>query len=1665
MAANTGVDVSTHIASTADLEQRAARIADPSIDLTTKNTVACEIRDLLDTTRDTDTLRVLPWLIPTLLDLLRTGEPVFRKDVPEYQFRKTLLEILIRIPVGEPARAQSASIIECIHHLLRNDNEDNVILACKVYMDLVKNYRCITEENMANFTTIFQESQHRMEAVASKYLAEDSAIVEPNEVFLGMDSPKVVAEMSLDMALFSQASRGQIAPTIKATIQSSFSLLDVESPAQKKARIDAEATGSVWAGMSPTVKNHALYHDLLSAQIKMLSYLAFVMRHTPEQSDNYGDRLILHALRLQQDCPANGILLRKELIVVFRHLMATPYRRSLIPHLDKLLNERLLVGESLTSKEMLRAQTYTAIADLFHHLKPELSSSQLTKIVHMYSRLLHYPALGNNLHTLFAKVLIGLSDAIVNKETPQNAAFLITLTFNTCLDRLDALTVIHEEIAAAAERTKNGETSILNDAYIEKARPVGGAVYALEKPEEIMMVLKFLVDRLPLLGEYDDLTAAATIRWFKMTFGSITLFPLSNEPILASHLAKLLMDCFPLAVKASKPTHYFLLLRALFRSIGGGGGRFELLYKEVLPLLPEMLECLNRQFLSSEGPTRDMIVELCLTVPLRLTHLLPYLTYLMQPLAVALRGGPELVAQGLHPTLNIVLRDLMDALSSHLKPLPANHHLAHTTIRILGKLGGRNRKLLTKEPALKYKHHSDDPKMTITFLGVQQQILMSPGVVLARQNVTKGPVAAAAPAYEFMEAALSSLVSQGIKGRNAEELFVSTLEGAFDAVHITEVQEKAESFIRKLSQAVFDAELKRGPFRETSSYRSSPLLSSYLEALPYALARTQADQVTKARGLIASIVQDLVTHAKQNNIIMQDVYLILHQITNRFTALCLDDSWSRKIAGCGCIKMMTETPEVGVKWVRDREIDLVRTLLHILKDLPADLPQDVDEIIGVLTEVLRIGSLDIDFHSDAGVQAQIRSKLIALVGVFFPELQSAVPVVRQAAQACIEFLVQLSGRPAVELLLPHRDRMLISIFTKPLRALTFPIQIGLIEAVRYCVSLNPPLLDLNDELLRLLHETLALADAEDAALLGRSNPRQGIIEMTKLRVSCIKLLTASMPMTDFFQKHPQTRQRVTSVYFKSLYSPSSEVKDVAHEGLRMVLAHQSRLPKELLQTGLRPILMNLADPKRLSVPGLEGLARLLELLTNYFKVEIGHKLLDHFRFVADPQMLQASSRSPLGENEGITKLVRLANIFHLLPSAANIFLDSLVNAIVQTEAQMHFSGQSPFSEPLAKYLDRYPDEGVQFFIDNLHLPRHLRTLRSILQAKLSPNVQRVLASRTNAILRLSLHGNEPSSRIIPALSLFADLASLDRCWILEHDNVIEALLTLWDTGMQQPERETIQRHTLIMSIFRSTLEKSSRIDLIFALVAIYIRNLEIDTVRTTHFLYQHVALSEDTIFQRNILLRFLTWFDTSSCTWSHKAYFIRYVVTPTLLVHAARNPSKQHLLDISYIDRLHSLLWRRILEENPFAETDDMFKIEILHLTTVLVQHYSSLVNHVQKDILKCAWHFVGSCDDPIVKQTAFLLNARFFAAFQTPAKFILRTWSELLRAPQTEGRAVLRQEALAVLAPSLPNEPAENGFPKWAVTARRLLADDFSQTLAIYHLMIKQPALYYPQS
>ncbi|KAJ8698457.1 transcription-associated protein 1 [Pleurotus ostreatus] len=1780
--------------SVADLERQAARIADPGVDLKTKHTLACEIQNMLDTIRESDSTRVLPQMIPAVLDLLRSTEVSFQKDSIEHNFRRVLLEIVYRLPINDVIRPHAVPISNCMLNVIRHDNEENSVNACKILIDSLRAYRILSEDFLNEFMSIFQQFFPRFQTLAQQYLSEESMQVDTNSLMPGSNSFKLFAEMSMTVMMFIQLHRVMCAPTVQVTMPLALEAVKIEAPAQKSTREQYEANGGHWSGMAPSIKNSQVYSDFVTAQVKMVSYLAYGMRMSGEQFDSYGPPMILAALRILQDCPAHAINIRKDLMVVFRHLMATPHRSALLSQIDKLLDEKVLLGPAISSREILRVNVYSATADLFHHLRSELSLPQLEKVIHVFSRLLHNTSFGNNLHTLFAKMLFNLIDVIVTKEPSQGAIRLLSLMFESCLERLEALAAIQVQIGLTQDRKKEGAEPP-DIVAIERARPIGGSMPLVERPEDALpecrlffrallhgfrvclsalrklddsapdgtlifrffescvrcmsliepdprvseqndaidwiapvlleinmhvfqevwtqkidfffqcaqkrivllnicqfllnrehtsptllaIILRYLMEKLPYLGDYDDLTAAATIRLFKMAFGAVGVHAASNEPILASHLAKLLMDCFPLAAKATKPTHYFHLLRALFRTIGGGGGRFELLFKEVLPLLPEMLENLNRHLLASDGPTRDMIVELCLTVPLRLTNLIPYLSYLMRPLALALKGSPELVSQGLRtlelcidnltpdfldPTLNIVLRELMEALHSHLKPLPANHGTAHNTIRILGKLGGRNRRLLLKEPSLKTRHHSDSAKVVVTFGGEAGQMDVSAVSKLAVQALKRPVAHDRAMAYEFIENCSSILLHEGINGKNVQDTYVLLVQGLFDAIHISELAMQSEQFVRRLSLSIFDLEIRQNQNRSAASrHIPSVAFSAYLEALPHALATDNAEKSQKAQALITRIVNDLTGMTEEQNVTMQDVVVLLHLMAGRFAAMSLEDSWINKNASALGIKILTGAQSLGIKWLIDRQIEFVRALLHILKDLPPDLPRDYEEVLDVLRNVITICNSGMDFEGPGAKDSY--TTIIQLVSFFIPSLSSSNTVVRQASQMCIELLAKICGKSVADIMLPHRERMLNGIYSKPLRALPYSVQIGMIEAVRYVVCLDPPVIEVNDEFLRLLHEALGFADAEDNSLINRANPRQSALEVTKLRVVCIKLLTASMGITDFFARQTQTRQRVTGVYFKSLYSSVTEIKDVAHDGLRVVLSYQARLPKELLQTGLRPILMNLADHKRLSVAGLEGLARLLELLTNYFKVEIGKKLLDHFRNVADPQMLQASSKLPLADNENIAKLVRLANIFHLLPQTANIFLEDLANAIVQVETQMHFYSQSPFSQPLAKLLDRFPVDGVDFMMKHLHFPRHLRTMRSIIQAKLAPNMERELASRTSTLVRYCTPGGD-TKFLYPALLTLQDLAEVRPDWIAENEHVITALVSLWRADTSSSDSsvlvplEVTQRYSTILAIFYKALDATPRVDLLFDVVSVFSRNWAMDVVHVKHFLYTHVASSNDLAFQRNVFARFMIWMGDPNLPWSEKAAFIRYVINPTLVVLSGRPEKKNGLLTSDFVNRMHHLVWVGTLSQ----DIDDSVKIELIHFTTLLVQHYSEMLDEARKDIIKWAWHHI-STDDAIVKHTAYLLTARFFAVVQTPQKFILRTWSGLLRPPHTDGKTTIRAEALAALVPSLPQmEPGDTNFPQWALTTRRLLTEEgTTQLLATYQLIIKHPQLFYP--
>lgn len=109
-----------------------------------------------------------------------------------------------------------------------------------------------------------------------------------------------------------------------------------------------------------------------------------------------------------------------------------------------------------------------------------------------------------------------------------------------------------------------------------------------------------------------------------------------------------------------------------------------------------------------------------------------------------------------------------------------------------------------------------------------------------------------------------------------------------------------------------------------------------------------------ARDVVTSIIHDLLPFGKAIGLKAAELLPTLHRIASRFTAMCFDETWVRKSAGCTGIMIRTSTPEVGEKWTHASEIDIVGTLLHVLKDMPHDPPRNVSEIIDDLTHLLRI---------------------------------------------------------------------------------------------------------------------------------------------------------------------------------------------------------------------------------------------------------------------------------------------------------------------------------------------------------------------------------------------------------------------------------------------------------------------------------------------------------------------------------------------------------------------------------------------------------------------------------------------------------------------------------------------------------------------------------------
>ncbi|KXS94318.1 hypothetical protein AC578_10812 [Pseudocercospora eumusae] len=2023
------------------------KLQDPSLDFKAKLPILTELRDQLDALCQAPTYSTfLSKFVPIFLTIL-SGSPVFTSTSYEQRVRQCVLDILHRLPMssdGAAVEPHAEKIVDKCLELVKVENEDNAVLCLKIVMDICRYHTktaAVAEKAQPFLDLILDifdsmeqtvkdtfESQSPVPATAAALYATPDNTGTPGspvastsqalgadpgaeqnttrQLVKGMHSFKVVAECPIIVVSIFQAHRalsgknvGKFTPRIKQTLL-------LEAGPQKRAHDEAKANGTIFTGIAKEIKakgQSGAFGDLVTAQVKTMSFLAYLLRAYSSSLTDFLSHLPELTVRLLRDVPRSSTATRKELLVAIRHIINFNFRAVFLPVILPLLDPNTLVGDSLTADITLRPLAYTMLADLIHHVREQLNAKQIARVVQVYVGHLTgddgVEVPGTSYQTMSAKLLLNMAECMSKVEDKKNARFLMMSVLNGIADKFAAMNRAypnavklyrqqheHGQSEAVPENylaTKDAkpdwdETDIFNAMPIKAVNPKDRAtdpvtenkflfknllqglkqffyqlrnsnppkikeeidtasapphwnelssgfeaeevevliklfregakcfqyyapldpaadnglpsepsssiattanskeekdlletfatifhhldpatfheiftsgnpsgiafLYAqsfkhsalLHIPQFLLaseatspafcgMLLKFLMSKLDEVGEADTSKTSVLLRLFKLSFMAVTLFSQHNEGVLLPHVRELITRSIELSITAAEPTNYFLLLRSLFRSIGGG--RFEHLYKEILPLLEMLLEVLNTQLAAApDGSTRDLFVELSLTVPARLSHLLPHLSYLMRPLTVALRSGEplsassqrpssndrssndnrgggssELTAQGLRtlelcvdnltadyldPIMQPWMEEIMGSLWRMLKPasltggsmtgpngpvtIGTGHQGAHTAVRILGKLGGRNRKFLVNPPELDWKQYSDDEaSYDLRFIGAissggARAMPARLGIDSAIDKLWETPKTAAQKAsdehhkrqsFKFITSHIKLLIgsdnlpddlarlvrlqandlaskdfdfgsdlfsaserSKSTSKRDEQQkTLLKLLKAVIYATSIEPLKEDADQFLLGICRHFMLVELGVAVAREKHNRRPFNVHSGegpvFVETstLAEAFCESLASEQKTVRETTEKAMQSCLKFASTifGSSVKAECLPFFSRLSETFCHACYEEEWFTKNSGALGITILADKQRMQFSdtFTNDRLSEMLKALLFVIKDMPLDLPANIrvqakDTIVAL---VKRFGGSGAEKKDDLEKK---ESKLHGHAKYLISEVNHMNRHVREAAQSALRALAASFDLPHHELLAPVKEALTFGIFIKPLRALPFAAQIGYIDAINFLldVPLDKEILPFDDNLNRLLFETLALVDADDESLAPKPYEFRTAENIVRLRVAGLKLLATAIKLPGFSanatpgQQNPQGqpqsgqhRARVISIFFKSLYSKNKDVAGAANAGLKIVLQSTSKLPKDLLQNGLRPILMNVQDPRKLSVEGLEGLRTLLQLLHNYFKVEIGTRLLDHMEKIADGPTLQKVSFQLIEAQPKMKVVTAIFSVFHLLPSQAAQFLDDLVKRVLKLEEALRRTRSSPFREPLIKYLNHYPNEAWTYFRDEMKNDARGRFFAQILEDPESATLREKVIKEAEGLVGTFKADNMDSDKAHAAVNAIHIAYAI--CHFPEHAKQLLGNETTRKALLEATKQlqKKLHDHTLPENLRLAVMQAAEQImhimtvylgdhkddlECLFGIFESCVQDELQATPTLLAYLYQNVITVDDVEYQRSIVNRCIDIYTSKDTPQKLKWFVFHNVSNPILANDVSRNwdslmePDNNGtaLFDKAMANAVHNKLWRPqsvadISDDN--TQGVDHSRMELLQTSAFLIKYHHSMLQETRKDLIKFGWNYIR-LEDHINKFASYCLITYFINNYDTPPKIAMQVYNSLLRAHQAEGRNLVSQ-SLEILKPVLKKRLGgpEGRQSIWARLPRKILSEEISnvpQLTSIYHFLVRHPDLFY---
>ncbi|KAF4085228.1 hypothetical protein AMELA_G00114400 [Ameiurus melas] len=918
------------------------------------------------------------------------------------------------------------------------------------------------------------------------------------------------------------------------------------------------------------------------------------------------------------------------------------------------------------------------------------------------------------------------------------------------------------------------------------------------------ILVEYLLERLPEMGSNVELSNLY-LKLFKLVFGSVSLFAAENEQMLKPHLHKIVNSSMELAQSAKEPYNYFLLLRALFRSIGGGS--HDLLYQEFLPLLPNLLQGLNMlQSGLHKQHMKDLFVELCLTVPVRLSSLLPYLPMLMDPLVSALNGSQTLVSQGLR-TLELCVDNLQpDFLYDHIQPVRAElmqalwrtlrnpaETISHVAYRVLGKFGGSNRKMLKESQRLQYvvtEVQGPSIKAEFTDCKASVQLPMEKAIETALDCLKSANTEPyyRRQAWEVIKCflvAMTSLednkhalyqllahpnftekwipnviISHRYKAQDtpARRTFEQALTGAFMSAVIKDLRPSALPFVASLIRhyTMVAVAQQCGPFLlpcyqlgsqpSTAMFHSEENGSKGMDPLVLidAIAICMAyeeKELCKIGEVALAVIFDVASIILGSKERACQLPLFSY-IVERLCACCYEQAWYAKLGGVVSIKFLME--RLPLIWVLQNQLTFLKALLFVMMDLTGEVSNGAVAMAKTTLEQLLVRCatpLKEEEKTEELLSAQDKS-FHMVTHDLVREVTSPNSTVRKQAMHSLQVLAQVTGKSVTIIMEPHKE--VLQDMVPPKKHL---LRHQPANAQIGLMEGNTFCTTLQPRLF-----TMDLGVVEHKVFYTELLNLCEAEDAALMKLPCYKSLPSLVPLRIAALNAlaacnylPQSREKIIAALFKALNSTNSELQEAGEACMRKFL-EGATIEVDQIHTHMRPLLMMLGDYRSLTLNVVNRLTSVTRLFPNSFNDKFCDQMMQHLRKWMEVVVLthKGGQRSDGSEMKICSAII---NLFHLIPAAPQTLVKPLLEVVMKTERAMLIEAGSPFREPLIKFLTRHPSQTVELFMmeATLNDPQWSRMFMSFLKHKDAKPLRDVLASNPSRFVPLLVPAGTPGT--------------------------------------------------------------------------------------------------------------------------------------------------------------------------------------------------------------------------------------------------------------------------------------------------------------------------------